>query len=79
MPLYFSIDDLAEVAKWFVIMLTEYAPQCGFEYFESYTIRIRMIQSHTMNITIFSSKGHHVAYLFYWIPKWYQVVLDSFI
>ena len=31
MPLYFNIEDLAEVAKWFVIMLTESAPQCGFE------------------------------------------------
>ena len=31
MPQYFNIEDLAEVAKWFVIMLTESAPQCGFE------------------------------------------------
>jgi hypothetical protein len=26
-----NIEDLAEVAKWFVIMLKESAPQCGFE------------------------------------------------
>ena len=31
MPLYFNINDLAEVAKWFVIMLRESAPQCGLE------------------------------------------------